>query len=219
MNREKIESILSDIHCKGFAFELKSVVPEIKSTTMKMMAELDVETRDSIYEILYPEKCFYTLKVIALGQDSGNDGPAVKFDKVWLITPAMKKSDIIETVFDAVLNASEVMVKREFKFMGNAIFNSRGWDNAPLFVANIPRAGGLSESIKKMIKKFNGFRVNNIPIIPNEEMEILFAGEETNETPPDMERERCFRFVDFDDMPWLVMEDGILVQKKEVSNG
>ena len=45
MKREEIESILEDIHCRGFAFNLSMLMPASNSITAKMLKESDPETR------------------------------------------------------------------------------------------------------------------------------------------------------------------------------
>jgi hypothetical protein len=116
MKREEIEVVLENIRCKGFAFHLELAIVEKKSILMKYMVELDIETRDKVYEEIYKNSCFYFLYVSSLGYDAGIDRPAMMFDKYWLITPEMEESEIIKLAFEAVLNANQTMIKEEFTY-------------------------------------------------------------------------------------------------------
>lgn len=46
-----------------------------------------------------------------------------QYSRRWLISPAMTKSEIIQTAFKAVLTAEEHEVRESFTYKGQAIFN------------------------------------------------------------------------------------------------
>ena len=202
MKCEEIEAVLKEIHCKGFVFVLEPLMVDIKSVAMNCINNLPLETRESIYEILTADKCYFKLEVIALGYDAGIDRSDIKFNKYWLVTPDMNGDAIVKMAFEAVLSASQMLIKEEFTYCGQQIYSNK---------INVEALAFTSELIKPVIDIHKDFTWS--PISPNDWIKRNRPGFDV--TLFDLAK---IKENSEENFPDLVVEEGILVQKKEAVN-
>jgi hypothetical protein len=89
------------------------------------------EMRELVQTITYPDYNFEVtedsrgsvyLRATYLEADIVTKKPELQYTRRWLLSPAMVKSEIVQTVFKCVMTSAEHRVREHFKYRGARVF-------------------------------------------------------------------------------------------------